>query len=206
MDTRDRLLATARDLLLEQGLAGFSMRKVAAACGLSATAIYRHFEDKDALVSSAVEEGFRIFASYLAEALERPTPLARLRLAGRRYFDFAQDHPRYYALIFMTPGEELGLMKLHEDARREGKQSFQFLVDRVVECQEAGVLRHGDPRAHAACVWAALHGLASLEIHGRLAVDAATLQTLQEQQLDAVTSGLGAQIGAQVGVHGGAQL
>jgi AcrR family transcriptional regulator len=190
METRERLLATARDLLLEQGLAGFSMRKVAAACDLSATAIYRHFEDKDALVSAAVQEGFRIFAGYLREALDQPTPLARLRSAGQRYFDFAEDHPRYYALLFMTPSEELGLMKLHEDARREASESFQFLVDRVMDCQREGVLRAGDPRAQAACVWASLHGLASLALHGRLSVDQATLELLQEQQLDAVVSGL----------------
>lgn len=186
MDTRERLLAAARDLLLDQGLSGFSMRKVASTCGLSATAIYRHFQDKDALVSAAVEEGYRVFTRYLEAALEEPAPLARFRHTGQRYFDFARENPRYYALIFMTPGEELGLLKLHADAQREGAASFQFLVDRVIECQEAGLFWPGDPRGHAACVWASVHGLASLALQGRMTPDPADVLALEQLQLDAI--------------------
>lgn len=190
MDTRERLLATARDLLLDQGLAGFSMRKVAAACDLSATAIYRHFDDKDALISASVQEGFRIFASYLMDALEEDSPLGRMRKAGQRYFDFALEHPRDYALIFMTPCEELGLLKLDEEARREGSGTFQFLVDRVAECQAAGEFEPGDPREQAACVWASVHGLASLLVNGNVVEDERTVEQLRRRQLELVLTGL----------------
>ena len=49
-DTAARLLACARDLFLAEGVAGFSMRKVASAAGVSATAIYRHYDDKETLL------------------------------------------------------------------------------------------------------------------------------------------------------------
>lgn len=190
MATRERLLTIARDLLLEQGIAGFSMRKVATACDLSATAIYRHFDDKDALVSAAIQEGFRVFASYLMDALEEATPLERMRKAGQRYFDFAVEHPRDYALIFMTPWQELGLHKLDEETRREGGGSFQFLVDRVAECQTSGDFAPGDPRERAACVWASVHGLASLVLNGQLERDAQEVEQLRERQLDLILAAL----------------
>ena len=90
---KQELAQAARDLLLSTGLSGLSMRKVARACGVSATAIYRHYQDKDELVAQAVLEGFRIFGSYLMDALEQKTPIRRFRVLGRRYFDFALDNP-----------------------------------------------------------------------------------------------------------------
>jgi AcrR family transcriptional regulator len=87
----------------EQGLLGFSMRGVAERVGVTATALYRHFADKDALLASLLEDGFRTFSSYLMRSLAGRTPLERFRRCGQQYFDFALEHLRDYALMFMTP-------------------------------------------------------------------------------------------------------
>ncbi len=182
--TPERLVVAARDLLLEAGLPGLSMRRVAAACGLSATAIYRHFADKDALVAAAVMQGFRTFGAYLHGALDRTTPRARFRQLGARYFDFAREHPQDYRLIFLTDCKQLNLPQLDETQQREVAGTFQMLVDRVTECQETRLFRKGDPRALSAYVWASVHGLASLLIDGRLGADLGELELLCKQQLD----------------------
>ena len=190
MDTREQILVAARDLVVCEGLIGFSMRKVAKACGLSATAIYRHFEDKDALLTRAVQEGFRIFGAYLMDALQESSPLDRLRCSGKRYFDFSEDHARYYALIFMTDCKALGLQQLDQQADGEARGTFQFLVDRIVECQRAKVVRTGDSEAIAVWVWSSLHGLASLRLSGNLDVEADVYASLRHSQLEAVFCGL----------------
>ena len=167
METRERILHESRELLREQGLLGFSMRGVAERVGVTATALYRHFEDKDALLASLLEQGFETFTRYLLRSLSGRTPLERFRMSGRAYFDFALEHPRDYALMFMTP-KDLGLLAVSEQGQAKMSAAFVFLVDRLKECIEAGVFARLDPDGAALNVWAEVHGLASLRLNGQL--------------------------------------
>lgn len=187
---KQELAQATRDLLLETGLSGLSMRKVASACGVSATAIYRHYQDKDELVAHAVLEGFRIFGSYLMDALEQRSPLRRFRVLGRRYFDFALENSADYRLIFMTDCRELHMTHLDELSRREISGTFQLLQDRISECQSAGVFSKGDPRTLAASVWASTHGLSSLIVTGKLGENPAEIESLIKHHLNLIERGL----------------
>lgn len=189
-DTKAALARAARELLLEQGLAGFSMRKVGNVCDVTATAIYRHYQDKDELVAQAVLESFRIFGSYLMDALEEQTPLKRFRVLGRRYFDFALQNPADYRLIFMTDCKQLGMTHLDEVSQREISGTFQLLQDRINECQQVGVFVKGDPRALAASVWASTHGLSSLIVTGNLSRDPNEVESLIQLHLHHIERGL----------------
>lgn len=189
-DTKTRLVQAARELLIEGGLPSLSMRRVAVACDLSATAIYRHFDDKDALLAAVVLQGFRTFGSYLLDALEKRTPRSRLRHMLRRYFDFAGEHPQDYRLIFMTDCDQQALPKLDEAAQREISGTFQMLQDRISECQSDGICRKGDARALAAYVWASVHGLASLKIGGNLGVTDVEDEKLTKQHIDLIERSL----------------
>lgn len=166
------------------------MRKVGAKCGVSAAAIYRHFPDKDALLASAVAEAFSRFMGYLTAALPEPTPVARFRAVGRQYFAFATEQSAYYQLIFMTNCGELGFERLDRETRERARGTFQLLVDRVAECQEAGHFLPGAARTQAAYAWSCLHGVASLYLTGN--VDEAQLSVLVEAQLSALETALGA--------------
>lgn len=169
MEMPERILRASRELLKNEGLSGFSMRGVAERVGVSATALYRHFHDKDALLSALLEQGFSTFYTYLMRSLAGKTPLDRLRRAGRSYLDFALEHPRDYALMFMTPCEELGLDRVSEQARARMEGTFVFLIDRVQECITAGVVAPHDPRDVALNIWAEVHGLTCLRLNGQLA-------------------------------------
>jgi len=150
---------------------------------VSATAIYRHFEDKDALLSAAVVQGAQVFARYLLDALKETTALARLQRMGQRYFDFAADHRHDYQILFMTDCKQTGMQKLDERAQRETRGTFLMLVDRVVECQTTGEVQPGDPTALAVYIWSSFHGLASLKITGRVSVDETVYTQLVNQQI-----------------------
>lgn len=168
METKERILQESRDLLREKGILGFSMRGVAERVGVTATALYRHYEDKDALLAALLEQGFATFGSYLMRALAGKTPLDRLRRTGDAYFDFALDHSRDYVLMFMTPCRELGLDHVSEGAKARMDATFVFLVDRVQECIAAGVCEAHDPTATALNIWAEVHGLVCLRLNGQL--------------------------------------
>ncbi len=166
---REQILTVARDLVLAHGVKALSMRRVAAAAGISATAIYRHYKDKEALVWGVVEEGFRAFASYLFPSLSGATPLERLQLAGRNYIRFAIEQPEYYRLIFMSWFDAASADAVAKKGKREPAQepTFQFLLDRVGECIKAGVIKPEVPVLDAATgIWAQVHGLAALYLAG----------------------------------------
>ncbi len=164
--TRARLLTEARDLYLEAGFADFSLREVARRAGVSAPAVYRHYDGKEALLRAVCGEGFRVFSSYLLRALAAPTPRARLDAAATQYLRFGLEQPRDYRFIFMGAAEDFGALAPPADGPPD--PTFQFLVDRVQECMAARVLRKGDAREVATTIWAHVHGLLSLRLSGHL--------------------------------------
>ncbi len=188
--TRETLLSCARDLLVEEGFGAFSLRRVAALAGVSPTAVYRHFDDKDALLVAAVLKGSAVFTEYLLSALSERTPIERLRKLGRRYFDFAVENPSDYELLFVANHRALGLDKCDEKTRAETGVSFQLLVDRVAECQLSGDVRSGDPRALALSIWAGVHGIVSLALSGRLGPERANFPELFALHQDVLLAGV----------------
>ncbi len=164
--THARLLGAARDLVLEAGPDHISLREVARRVGISAPAVYRHFENKDALIAAACAQGFQVFASYLVRALSERTALGRLRASGRLYLHFGLENQQDYRFIFMSRGvvdAKGGLAEANDEAT-----TFRFLVDRVSECMREKVLRKGDSDVVAATIWAHVHGLVSLRISGHM--------------------------------------
>jgi AcrR family transcriptional regulator len=164
--TRARLLAEARDVYLEQGFASFSLREVARRIELSAAAIYRHYDSKEALLRAVANEGFRIFSSYLLRALDGKTPETRLKRSIEEYLRFALENPRDYRFIFMSTVEDRTAVS---PPPTESAPTFQFLVDRVTECMQARVLDKGNPDTVATVIWGQVHGLVSLRLSGLLA-------------------------------------
>lgn len=185
--TKSRLLVAARDHFLEVGPHHFSLREVARRAGVTAAAVYRHFEGKQALLDAVCEEGFRIFGSYLMEALKARDPLARIRASGAQYLRFGLERPRDYRVIFMSDATALAA-----DADPATSTSFQFLVDRVRECMAAGVFRAGDPELVAVSIWSHVHGLTSLRISGQLAVvgDDAAFREIFAASVEILLAGL----------------
>jgi AcrR family transcriptional regulator len=167
-DTKARLLTEARDLYLEEGFARFSLREVARRVGVSAAAVYRHYDGKEALLRAVCSAGFRIFSSYLLRALAGATPSERMALCAEQYLRFGLENPRDYRVIFMGMVEEFAAVS-SVGKPIEGEQTFQFLVDRVRECMQARVLREDDPHTVATIIWAQVHGLVSLRLSGHLA-------------------------------------
>lgn len=192
VSTRDAIIGVARDILVQEGHLALSMRRVAGQVGISAPAIYRHFESKDALLSAAVHAGAQAFGAYLVDALSEPKPLARLRKMAVRYFDFAREHRQDYLLLFLLDCRMSGLPQLDERAQEETQSTFQLLVDRVQECQKSGDLKRGDATKMAAFIWASLHGLASLESSQRLSASGAEFEGLVRAQIEGTLAAVAA--------------
>lgn len=164
---RDEILASACDLYLERGLDGFSMRRLASAVGVTAPALYRHFDGKEDVLLAVVGEAYDVFSRYLRRALAGESPAERFRMAGDAYVDFALDHPRYYQMIH-APLAAMGIEEVPEDLQAEACAVRQFWNDRLRECIDEGIIRGMDPEAISLTMWAHAHGLVSLYLRGML--------------------------------------
>lgn len=164
-DQRDRILTCACDLYLEQGLDGFSMRKLAREVGITAPAIYRHYDGREAVLADVLREAHRVFSRYLYRALGAPTPLERFQGAGEGYLSFVFDHPRWYGIMHTAP-EHLGMESVPEDIEAMQTAIQQFWKDRVRECMDAGILKDGDPEMTSITMWAHAHGMVQIYHEG----------------------------------------
>ena len=90
-------IAAARALLDAGGPDAVGLRETARRVGVSATATYRHFLDKESLLAAVATEGFQEFGQTLAEAMKDGAPFAAM---GRAYIDFALRHPGLFRLMF----------------------------------------------------------------------------------------------------------
>lgn len=167
---RERILGCACERYLKDGLDGFSMRKLARDVGVTAPALYRHYQNREHVLADVVREAYREFTSYLYRALEGRTPWERMVRAGNAYLEFALEHPRWYEILFVSP-ERMGMEALPEDLEAQAHAIHQFWIDRVRECMDAGLFRRGDPKQMALALWAHSHGLVTLFNHGQFGPD-----------------------------------
>jgi len=181
---RERILSAARAIALEEGSEALSMRRVASRLGVTATSLYRHFENREAILREVVAEGRAAFAEYLRTSLRGRTPQRRFWSAYDAYLAFAIERPAHYEALFFhhLGGEEV----------THSQETFQLLVERVRECIDAGYFRAGDPMKLATTLWVHAHGLASLYLVGRFGSDAAQFKKLARESMQLILEGVAA--------------
>jgi AcrR family transcriptional regulator len=157
---RERISQAAKELYLREGLEGFSMRRVAEMVGVSAPAIYRHYQNKDELLNEIIIEGLKILDTYLRPALSAKTPYERLLQLLEGYLNFAVEQPKYFDFAFITPSS--GIDRFPAELAKHDWTTFTSAVGQIYQCLEQGVLKKDDPIETAITLWAEVHGLVSL--------------------------------------------
>jgi AcrR family transcriptional regulator len=188
-ELQTKILDAARELFATEGYDAVTMRKIAQKIEYSATAIYKHFADKDALVAELCHLDFRSFAAHFGRAASEEDPIRRLRATGRAYFDFAIEYPQQYRFMFMAARPQVA----PEQGEREdpAQNAYVFLLATVREAIEKGLLRDefSDAELASQTIWSAVHGVVALEIafgQGKEWVDWRPLRQRQEQMLDVI--------------------
>src|SRR3990172_5653341 len=97
-EVRTRILDAARELFAEQGVEAVSMRKIAEKIEYTATALYFHFRDKDALLRELCALDFLAFTKRFMSLAKVQDPIERLRGLGEAYVAFAMKHPHHFRL------------------------------------------------------------------------------------------------------------
>lgn len=160
--TRERCLEQAFALLRDGGGEAVSLRAVARGAKLSATAPYRHFPSKEAMLAVLAARGFGLFEGKLRAAVPQGIHLMTMASfvdMGVAYVRFSQEQPEYYRLMFggLVPDHTQ-----HPELDQAGSSAFSVLLQAIEVLQRMEQIRPGNPRQLAAHVWSVCHGFSSL--------------------------------------------
>lgn len=161
---RDMAIAAAELILVREGYAGLSMRKVAQAIGYTVGQLYLIFQNQDELLAIINERTTDAIYGHLRDAGEDiATPLSKLRALGAAYIDFAQRHPHRFRMLFehQLPAD----MQPRTSAELRIKRMFE-----LVESTLAPLLPQARPaQLHLAAttLWSGVHGIAALAVSGK---------------------------------------
>ena len=199
-DLKNALIAAGADILSKEGVSALSLRKVAQKAGVSHTAPYAHFADKQALIAAISTEGYKKLYEQIAQAAEqyRSEPLRRLVESSWAYVQFALDEPDHFKVTLS------GMIEKEQDYPafvETAKQTFALVVEVVAQCQQAGILRQGASDLTAVSVWALIHGFVTLLLENQISHTVLDRYTVREMfistfnqitlvELDAITFAL----------------
>lgn len=180
-DLRAAAIALGLEKLASQEVPDLGLRAIARELGVSATALYRHFANKDALLDALAREGIRqLGRSQMVAAMAAGGGQAAFQATGVAYVEWAVANPALFALTFACkPGPDMA------DAESDDNEAFRQL--------QAGIssvlpqLEPGSDRASAAIhAWSLVHGLANLILAGQIENDPKLIRSVV-----ALTFGLG---------------
>lgn len=196
-DLRNALVEEALRLIARRGVESFSLREAARALGVSPTAAYRHFADKDSLLGAVAGEGFARLATAMERAvsrLEAPAgspahAVAAMLAVGEAYVDFALRHPSHFRVMFGPWLKEAA--DCEPGVGPSGKGAYQLLTDALDALVASGAVT-AEARAGAEIgAWAGVHGFASLAMDGTLDLPPRERDAALRQALRTFLLGLG---------------
>jgi AcrR family transcriptional regulator len=158
---KEALVRAALELIAEKGPFGFTFAEAARWAGVSPAAPYRHFRDRDELLSDIARRGFEQFEEALKRAWDdgRPDAATAFERVGRAYLAFARTEPAYYSAMF-----EAGIpLELNSNLRDAGERAFAVLrsaVERLIANMPPD--RRPPALMMSLHIWALSHGIASL--------------------------------------------
>lgn len=160
LHVEDALVDAAERILASGGPEALSVRRIAAEAGVAPMSVYNRFGGKNGIVEQLFIRGFDELRA-AARAVDEADPRAALVACGEAYWAFAKSRPATYAVMFdrAVPGFEPSA-----DAWAHASEAFGEVVAHVRRAMAAGVVAAGDPVDVAQQLWAALHGLVSLEL------------------------------------------
>src|SRR5690242_12062442 len=166
VDLRVALLDAAGELLSAEGPGALTTRRLADAAGTTTQSIYTLFGGKEGIVRAMFREGYARLEARLRRLKETDDPLYDLFLQGRTYRAAALASPHYYDVMFGHPVPEF---TPDDDDLRAAEVTIGILERGVQRCIDAGVLvDDADASRIATWLWAAAHGVVSLELSGYL--------------------------------------
>ena len=187
-DLKNALIKAGVEILAKDGVSGLSLRKVALRAGVSHSAPYSHFADKQALIAAISTEGFRQLYEPVSAVADKYSnqPEKQLIEVAWAYVQFAMDDPDRFKVMFSGVLEK---EKEYPEFVAESQRNFQLLKMIVEANQASGRLRSGSSELAALSAWGIIHGFVMLLLEGqipRAILERKNLRELVEFQLEQI--------------------
>jgi len=162
---KEALILSAVEILKTSGYSSLSLRLVAKTAGVSHTAPYSHFNNKEDLYAAIAEYGFDLLTKMLIE-LNNSTisPFEKLKEAIKLYIYFATENPDIYSVMF---SKEIKI-ELFPILMEKANYSLSLLQKQIEICQEQNILFNENPKNQTFFVWTVLHGFSEIVINNKI--------------------------------------
>lgn len=166
-DLRAALPRAGMDLLEQEGSKDLSLRAVARRAGVSPGTPYRHYTDREALISAIAAVGYRELAADMTAAQPAPETVDEFVEVGVVYVEFALRRPSLFRVMFGAPCDR-------DSSERVAATSAisEYLKATVQRCFPLAKVE-----STTTAIWGLVHGLAFLHLDGKLSTGAPTAVT-----------------------------
>jgi AcrR family transcriptional regulator len=179
VEVLDGLIAAGVRLAREGGPDAVILREATRNVGVSPNAAYRHFADREDLLSAVAWEATGMLAARMQRDLDAVPgrvgtmkwARARLRAVGLAYLGFARDEPGLFRTAFAARGGPHAARAYSDTSLADARSPLQILDDTLDDLVTAGALPRARRAQATASAWAAVHGLANLRLAGALPGD-----------------------------------
>lgn len=183
--TRQRIIETARKMILDVGIEGLSMRALADATDYSPSALYKYFASKDAILDAVRQEAIAVLQAHSAQQPDQPATIpAQFYQSALQYLAFADNYPDYYQLIFNSEA----VIPRNVDTLTSEDSNLAALVTFLQAGVDAGVFVL--PEGYTVLLlamqcWMTIHGISMMKLtmmgHDNPAFDALCRQMIRAQ-------------------------
>ena len=184
-DLKAVLLDETARILREEGEEALSLRHLASSIGVSRTAPYHHFKDKQSLLYAVAEEGFSRFNEAMKHAMRRSRgkdAQTTMRDYTRAYVKFAVSHREYYDLMY--GGKVWRSDSLAKSLLKSARGTLRGNIERIQAWQAGGgISTELDAPDFAHVAWGTLHGISRLMIDG-IYTDSASVRRICDTASD----------------------
>jgi AcrR family transcriptional regulator len=176
---KQALIEAGQQVLIEKGINGLSLRETAKAVGVSHTAPYRHFADKEALLAAIAESGFESLAEALLNTIEQhpKDPREQLCAATAAYVKLAVTRIEMHQLMF---GDGFDDEAMSETMLEKKQHVFNALSKIIKNGQKKKIYKKAETLELTIAAWSMMHGYTMLLTTGQLRESVRSLMQIEK--------------------------
>lgn len=179
---KEEMIAKGLQLLNKEGYEGFSLRKVAALCGVSHAAPYKHFKSKDELIATITREVVAKFQAALEESVARygDDPQTQIVDLGKQYVKFMVENPEYLKFLFLSNHDVTPVLFREGEIIHEDDTTFAVFAQSAVNYLVSRNAAIADRAVDILTMWCVVHGLAVLIVNNSIAYSGDYLELIEK--------------------------
>ncbi len=186
--TTQKIAVAARGLLDKEGAEGVTMRRVASAIDITPMALYRHYANRDDLLSVIADSGFDELSDLLSNLRLTGSVERQLTKILDAFVDYALENPRLFELMFLTRRE--GARRYPEDFRARRSPTANVSADVIAHAMETGTFKKDDVWEIVFETGALMQGLVMLFVGGRTNLSPSEFRALCHRSFRRYTNGI----------------